>query len=566
VAINLLVNVRATGEQALRNLGRQFTRLSNEIGNVRRRNRGALGDMVRDLARLGRAGAAAGVNAIGEGIRRIGNAAMSAAPALGKWAAIIVSIAALAVPLVATIGNLIPLLMLIAPATLTAVAAFSTLKLAFAGVGDALKAGLEGDIEKYTEAMRKLAPAAQETVAKLVALASVWRRIRGDVQQSFFKGAAAELQRLSDAAAPLASRWLPALAEQFRKAAVGISRVVEASIQSGQMERIFASVSRILDGLLSTLAPLSQAFLDIAETAGPTLAGMSKSAGNLAEKFAAWIREAKESGKLKGWLDKAKETLDQLERIAGNVGRMIKAIFTGGQESGEDFLDTLEKLTDKWADWMASPDGQKFVDNLGKISVALVQITALTGSLIGLWSSWAGGIRTIWSIFVNYALFSIGTVLTGLEKLLGWVPGMGGALRKAKSEFDAFAAGATKALNSIPDVHVTVFANVKYRDPGRNVQGNSVYVSGEGGRAAGGPVMAGRTYLVGEQGLPELYTPSRSGYVHSGTETARMLGGRSSSGDVDVAAPVVLQLDTETVWQGLLRFKRRAGKVTLGLA
>ena len=33
-----------------------------------------------------------------------------------------------------------------------------------------------------------------------------------------------------------------------------------------------------------------------------------------------------------------------------------------------------------------------------------------------------------------------------------------------------------------------------------------------GGRAAGGPVSAGTTYLVGEKG-PELFTPSRSGNI-----------------------------------------------------
>jgi TP901 family phage tail tape measure protein len=45
-----------------------------------------------------------------------------------------------------------------------------------------------------------------------------------------------------------------------------------------------------------------------------------------------------------------------------------------------------------------------------------------------------------------------------------------------------------------------------------------------GTRAAGGVVLGGRTYLVGEQG-PELVTPSRSGYVHDAAATSSMLGG-----------------------------------------
>ena len=43
-----------------------------------------------------------------------------------------------------------------------------------------------------------------------------------------------------------------------------------------------------------------------------------------------------------------------------------------------------------------------------------------------------------------------------------------------------------------------------------------------GARAAGGPIVAGRTYLVGERG-PELVTPKRSGYVHDAGETERAM-------------------------------------------
>ncbi|SON55540.1 phage tail tape measure protein, TP901 family, core region [Hartmannibacter diazotrophicus] len=43
-----------------------------------------------------------------------------------------------------------------------------------------------------------------------------------------------------------------------------------------------------------------------------------------------------------------------------------------------------------------------------------------------------------------------------------------------------------------------------------------------GARAAGGAVRAGLNYLVGERG-PELVTPTRDGFVHSATDTARMI-------------------------------------------
>ncbi|KZK97949.1 MULTISPECIES: phage tail tape measure protein [unclassified Pseudovibrio] len=48
-----------------------------------------------------------------------------------------------------------------------------------------------------------------------------------------------------------------------------------------------------------------------------------------------------------------------------------------------------------------------------------------------------------------------------------------------------------------------------------------------GARALGGQIVGGRNYLVGENGA-ELVTPSQSGYVHTASESAKMLGGNGS--------------------------------------
>jgi hypothetical protein len=49
-----------------------------------------------------------------------------------------------------------------------------------------------------------------------------------------------------------------------------------------------------------------------------------------------------------------------------------------------------------------------------------------------------------------------------------------------------------------------------------------------GRRAAGGPVQAGRPYLVGEEG-PEIITPTRGGFVHDAAATRSMMGGSGSA-------------------------------------
>ena len=68
------------------------------------------------------------------------------------------------------------------------------------------------------------------------------------------------------------------------------------------------------------------------------------------------------------------------------------------------------------------------------------------------------------------------------------------------------------------------------------------YISGgaaaspiDGARAAGGNIVGGKTYLVGEYG-PELVTPSKSGYVHDSGATASALG---SSTSINVAGSTI---------------------------
>lgn len=88
----------------------------------------------------------------------------------------------------------------------------------------------------------------------------------------------------------------------------------------------------------------------------------------------------------------------------------------------------------------------------------------------------------------------------------------------------------------------------------------------DGARAAGGSVVGGQTYLVGEHG-PELLTPSRNGFVHDAGATSAMLsgsGGRPvlslSFGDIVVQSAS----DPEATAEAVLRMLEHKLKDALG--
>lgn len=127
--------------------------------------------------------------------------------------------------------------------------------------------------------------------------------------------------------------------------------------------------------------------------------------------------------------------------------------------------------------------------------------------------------------------------------------------------------GAGTAINQLTAIAQLLNDVTRKRGGNAQVPGTGSVLSGLSsdntgpGKASGGRVWAGTTYPVGERGM-ELFTPEMNGYI----TPAHKVGEGGGSSDVAVAAPLVLQLDSKTVWQGLLKMKRTGGIVELGLA
>ena len=117
----------------------------------------------------------------------------------------------------------------------------------------------------------------------------------------------------------------------------------------------------------------------------------------------------------------------------------------------------------------------------------------------------------IFTFIKNYLAPVIGTVL----KLA--LEAVGGVLAGLISGFSKLASFITDVVDRIKDLIALVKSNPLIAGIGKVI--DNVF---GGGRAAGGPVTAGTTYLVGEKG-PELFTPGSSGAIIPNS------GGRSGS-------------------------------------
>lgn len=501
------------------------TQVTTAYGRLVNRLRSATGMMGRFARAAGRIGAVGG---------QIGRAIAPFAVLAAK----ILLVAAAITTLLGVTGNLLGATQLIAPAVIAAAAGMAVFKMALSGVGDAFKAGLSGDAKEFADALKKLHPNAAEAVKTLLDLRREWKSTQRAVQGNFFAGFRGDVIAVSRALQPIANKWLPKIATAFATARHALRYVLTEAAKSGQLDTIFAGVTRFFQGLLSSIAPLARAFLDVAEVASGAFGDIGVGIGSAAQKFADWIREMKENGKLKEWLDKAMESLRQLKEIAGNVGEMLAAIFRASNDEGQSFLEKLNEITQKMADWLNSSDGQQLIDTLASIVTWIIAckpafeaVAATMSFAFGVISNAWAGIKGIVGGVVTYILGAYEWLLSGAVKAFGWIPGLGPKLEAARAQFERWKNGVNEAINGIQK---TVDITVRYRAVRigphmvSGAQQSGTYISGTGGRAQGGPMRAGVMYRVNEQGQ-EFIQLGSSGRAYNARESAGMFGGGGGS-------------------------------------
>ena len=479
-------------------------------------------------------------------VGKVGPAMASGAATASGYILALGGLLAVAVPLVAALVSLAGAVQLIAPAALAGVAIMGVFKMALSGVGDALKAGIEGDQKKYNQALKNLAPNAADAVRTIVKLRKEYAGLQKTVQNRFFAGASGEIYALNAAFKPLLDRILPRIADSLRWARTEFVEFLTLSGAKNQLEFILDKVALSIDNVMGLIRPFTQMFIDIAEVAAPRLERVTGSMKNAAEAASDWIRKMKESGRLGEWLDSALRNLDTLRLMAGDIGRALGAIWKAG-DGGESMLQSIRNITKAFADWANSPDGQKILGTLSAIGTIIV--TVLLPIVGFLASAWFSAFRMV----LRVTLDTFSAIVTAAAHAFSWIPGLGPKLESAARAVAGFRDKVNAALDGIQDEDVNVRVRVIGGAKLNMAQQSGTYSSGIGGRAAGGPV-SGWTW-VGEQGAELIKAPPGS-QVASAPDSQRMAtqsagavpasGGdaweiRSTGGELDALILAVLR-------------------------
>jgi hypothetical protein len=302
-------------------------------------------------------------------VDRVGKSFLAAAGGVAKLAAVLGGLALLTGAVHATAAGVLSLLgalgalsgsLGVLPGLLAAAGvATAALKIGTAGFGDAIKAVVEGDLEKFKESVQGLAPSARRTAWAIWELRPALKSLRDSVQQVLFFEFADRVRRLGQTYLPLADRALTSVAASFNTAAKRVADFLLGAERVRDVEGILDDVAAGFHRLDSIAENVVAAFLDIGAVSADFLPGLSDGLDDATAAFRRFIRQARESGRLAEWIQDGIDATKRLGSVLVNLGATLYGVFKAGDRVGANFLETLDRLTERMSTFVNSARGQR---------------------------------------------------------------------------------------------------------------------------------------------------------------------------------------------------------------
>lgn len=210
--------------------------------------------------------------------------------------------------------------------------------------------------DKARAAMEKLGPEAARLTQTIFDNKSKFMELRTVVSNNMFQGLSNEIQTLINADFPLLQRGLGGIGAAWNGTLTTLSKNLRSAGTQGILERIFGNtaesqrvVNRAIDPIIRGIGTLTAAGTDALPRLGFAL-------GDVATRFADFINQADDDGRLQHWIDQGIDAFGSLARTIGNIGSIVGGIT---RAFGGTFLSTIESVTKKIGDFLNSAQGQQ---------------------------------------------------------------------------------------------------------------------------------------------------------------------------------------------------------------
>ncbi|WP_423833367.1 hypothetical protein [Streptomyces manipurensis] len=433
------------------------------------------------------------INTVVPGLNRVSGAASSATSELGAlggkggggMGGVLGGVAAVAgMSLLPALGSLVPML-------LGAGTAAITMKLGFAGVGDAMEAATKGK-EEYQKALKALSPPAREFTKELVKTKKEFSGLSGEIQKAMLPGFTQAL-RESGPVVKIFGAAMTELGAGFGKAAAGAGRLMKDGGFQKELQTNLRLGGIFVTDLTRGLGGLTRGLLSFGAASEPTLRSLSGGLSGLLGKglpgmFQGLERGVEGSSKfLDGLFGMLNKLLPSLGRFSGEVantfgpllGEQMTLFGNGGSRALDLFGGAVRTLSPAIKDltfglktaWrLAAPFATSFKEAggallgamtpgteavnrmhgplqrlhtyVGENKIGLMEFARIGGNMM--LTVGEGMIKGLPVALQGFRLLSTGAltaldaIISGLAMTLGKIPGFGDAFVEANRDFDAF--------------------------------------------------------------------------------------------------------------------------------
>lgn len=422
--------LKKSGEKAGEDVGLGFFGVLRKLFTSNSSGSGFLssaGDLFKGFAQSAEKGFSQ-LQGVGEKIGEIGGKVGSAFSAIGQG--IQVGFYVLAVPavaaLLAVVTELAGALFALPAAIGLVVATIAPLVIAFQGISAAVGAGFSGDVKKFNEALKSLAPSARSVVREIVGLKPAFEAIKSSVQQAFFAPLVGSFKALQGTLLPALNQGLTAAAAALGRFVSGFLKLLADPKIIGDISATFATLAKIVDQAAPAAQALFGALFGLVKTGLPFVQQFSVYLAKGADALAKLLTNAEGSGKIAGFIQGAVAPFKLLIQLVGVFGDLFFTIFgnSGIQKAGNDFLSYLVKAVGLLDEFFKSAEGKKVLkDFADAIEHTGVIVLGLAGVMIGLLEA------------IHYVNAGLGIAIKSVAAFFGFIGSVAVTAGKGLADF-----------------------------------------------------------------------------------------------------------------------------------
>ena len=214
-----------------------------------------------------------------------------------------------------------------------------------------------GGVDAFADAMADLTPAGRAFVEQAIKIRESFAGIKKEVQEATLPGFTDVLVSVQGLL-PIVGKGMVSIGSTLSQSAVGVAEFLRSAQGVADVKTIMGSTNVVTGNLGATFSSLLQLFIGFTAAASPLTEWFTNQLAVMAEYLNATVAMKRENGELATFFERVIDVSSQFGRIIRDTTVGIYGFFGAGTESGEGFLDSLEKGAASFRSFTESADGQ----------------------------------------------------------------------------------------------------------------------------------------------------------------------------------------------------------------